>query len=84
MEVFSPKKKLKTENDTAVTPAINRMKNFHVGKESADERDTQTDDSFEGIDMDAFMAEVEEIRRTGGVKFEDVVAEVERMVRGHE
>ena len=56
MEVFSPKKKLKTENDTAVTPAINRMKNFHVGKESADERDTQTDDSFEGIDMDAFMA----------------------------
>ncbi|KIP07458.1 hypothetical protein PHLGIDRAFT_71117 [Phlebiopsis gigantea 11061_1 CR5-6] len=56
MDAFSPKKKLKTDNDSGVTPAITRMKNFHVGNSSADERDTHTDDSFDGIDMDAFMS----------------------------
>lgn len=57
LDVFSPKKKLKTAND-GVTPAIERMSNFHVGS-SGDEGDVHmngAEDSFDDLDMDAVMA----------------------------
>jgi hypothetical protein len=36
------------------------------------------------IDEEAILAGVEEIRRTGGHRFEDLIAELERIAEGHE
>lgn len=60
VNLFSPKKKLKTTSDSGVAPAIDRMRNFHVGNSSADEggihANSAAEDSFDDIDMDAIMA----------------------------
>ena len=57
--LFSPKKKPKIANDSGVIPAIDRMKHFHVGNNSAGEGNnvnSAAEDSFDDIDMDAYMA----------------------------
>ena len=50
---FSPKKRVKTEGTFGVTPAIDRMgrMDVHSGAEDYD----SFDNSFDGVDMDAFM-----------------------------
>lgn len=53
LDVFNPTKKIKIE-DAGVTPAIERMDRFHVAS-SGDEGDAPMNDSFDDIDMDAFM-----------------------------
>ena len=52
--IFSPKKKAKTSGGYAVTPAIDRMGRMevHSGTEGYD---ASFDNSFDGVDMDAFM-----------------------------
>ncbi|EKM50078.1 uncharacterized protein PHACADRAFT_213841 [Phanerochaete carnosa HHB-10118-sp] len=54
LDVFSPKKKMKTE-DSGVAPAIERMGKIHMASSNGDEGDANMHDSFDNIDMDAFM-----------------------------
>lgn len=51
--MFSPKKKVKTSGAFGITPAIDKMGRMDV--HSGDEYDSAFDNSFDGVDMDAFM-----------------------------
>jgi DNA polymerase alpha subunit A len=59
--LFSPKKKVKTSGTFGVTPAINRMGRMDVHSGTED-YDTSFDNSFDGVDMDAFMDVDEDIK----------------------
>lgn len=52
--VFSPKKKVKTSGAFGITPAIDRM-GLKDDQSGTDEYDSAFDNSFDGVDMDAFM-----------------------------
>lgn len=52
--LFSPKKKVKTSGAFGITPAIDKMGRMEVHG-GADDYDSAFDNSFDGVDMDAFM-----------------------------